>query len=539
MRLVYVFASGTLILSSLANAELKFNSDVTSSYVRHSSDSEAFSRRDSDIFTFEPSLGATYEANKIQGAATVRYLQVSNNASSDSTDLNLDQNYNFTSFNYNGRLTAIDNVLSFTARGSQSYRNTIAGNALVNDELYGSQELSKTQTNSAGFNFSLSQGDWVRMAVEGSYSKVKSDRQVFLDSDLDTSNTSVTSQIYSGDEVKRVNWNISGTYNETLGSGFNDSRSELYSGDFRIGLINEFSLVFTGQNERNELSSESGGSDVSSDFNYTSYGVGLSWYQSAQRFIDVTYNRSTENEDESENFLGLKFDWRFTSRTSIAGEYGRRFYGESGNLNLTHKIRKFQTQVTYEENITNYTRLVAGDTVTGSFVCPIGADQILQCFQPATIDYVLQPGEEFSNFNFIIPDITESDIIRKSLSTNIGYSFRKVQSSLTYRNTNTEYIDGSREQKTQTISLDSSLQINRKTSLSGSIIITSYDNTVDDDRLSADNDDVFTATLNYTRKLNRDLNATIGYQHTTRRSPVENRDYDSDRITFEVVYTLF
>ncbi|GAA6184318.1 TIGR03016 family PEP-CTERM system-associated outer membrane protein [Aliiglaciecola sp. NS0011-25] len=537
MKLVYVFASGTLAFSTLANAELKFNSNFMASYVNDSSKSEAFSRRKSNILTLQPSLGAVYTAKKVQGAANVKYIKVNNNASGGASDIELNQNNTFTSFDYNGRLNVIENVLTLSAVGAQSYNNTIAGNALVNDELFGSQELSKTQRNTASFNFNLSQGDWIGLGMGGSYSNVKSDRQVYTDSKLDSDNTSLNAQIYSGDEVKLVNWNLVGTYNETNGSGFNDSISQMYQGDFRVGLFSELNLVFTGQSEKNEISSTD--TDSTSNFDYNSYGLGLSWYHSAQRFIDVTYNRSTRDEDETQGFLGLKFNWRFTSRTSIHGEYGRRFYGESGSLGLSHKTRKIRTEITYEEDVTNYTRLIAGDVITGSFVCPIGSSDILQCFQPPSINYELQPGEEYSNFSFIVPEISEAEILRKSFIANIGYSFRKVNSNLTFRNTNTEYLDGSREQQTQTISLNNSLQMNRKSTLSGSLTYTRFDNTVDEDRLSADNDEVLSANINFTRKINRDLNATISYQHTLRRSPVQNRDFDSDRISLQLKYKLF
>lgn len=526
-----------VLFSALANAELKFNSNITASYVVDSSKSEAFTRRKSNIFRLQPSLGAIYNAKKIQGSANVKYTQVNNNASGGAQDIEIRQRDKFTNFDYNGRFNAIDNVLTFTARGAQSYNNTIAGNALVNDELFNSQELSKTQRNTAGFNFDLSQGDWLGLGFGGAYSNVKSDRQVYTDSKLDSNNTSLNGHLYSGDEIKRVNWSLVGTYNETNGSGFNDSISERYQGDFRIGLIDEFSLIFTGQSEKNEISSAD--SEATSNFDYNSYGMGLSWYHSAQRFIDVTYNRSTRDDDETKGFLGLKFNWRFTARTSAHGEYGRRFYGESGSLGLTHKTKKLRTEITYEENVTNYTRLVAGETIAGVFVCPIGTNDLIQCFVPPSIDYVLQPGEEYSSFSFIVPEISEAEILRKSLIATIGYSFRKIKTNLTYRNTNTEYLDGTREQNTQTISVNASLRMNRKSTISGSVNYTTFDNTLDADRLSADNDKVFNANLNYSRTISRDLTATIGYQHTLRRSPVLNRDFDSDRVTFRITYKLF
>ncbi len=521
----------------LAGAELNFNSNVSASYVNDSSKSEAFSRRTSDILTLEPTFGASYRAKKLQLGLNAKYLYVDNRASGGASEVDIDQQNRFTSYDYNGNLSLIDNVLSINARGSQNYRNTIAGNALVNDELFGSQELSKTQRNSAGFSLGLVQGDWVRFTANGNYSNVKSDRQVFTDSKLDNTNYSATARLFSGDEVESVRWEFTGQYNDTNGSGLNDSIAEVYRGDIHIGLWGDFKFLITGQKETNEITSNQ--AEANRNFDFESYGAGLSFYRNEQRFIDVTYNKAQRTDQPDTNYLGLKFAWRVSQRTSIDGEYGRRFYGKSGRFSLSHNSRKLRNRVSYEETVTNYTRLIAGEASTGVFVCPIGVQDFSLCFQPTSIDYELQPDEEFSNLTFITPEISEASVLRKNLLINSGYTFRKLKVNVTIRDTNTSYIDGSRDQDTLTTSLNLNLKLNRRSSVAWNNTFVSFDNRANIEGFSADNDDVWTSNVSYKRTINRDLSATLAYQHTERRSPVLNRDFDSNRISLRLTYKLF
>ena len=173
----------------------------------------------------------------------------------------------------------------------------------------------------------------------------------------------------------------------------------------------------TGNSETNEYrGSETLGSR---ELSFDSAGVGLSYYLSRGRFIDITYNESTRDSEDKEEFLGVNLVWQFSARTSVTANYGRRFYGKSGNFAFTHNRKRLRTTIGYNESVSSYTRLIAEEQSLGTFVCPSNAVDFSGCFQPDTLDYQLAPGESLRELNALVPEISEEITLRRRLSPHL------------------------------------------------------------------------------------------------------------------------
>lgn len=516
--------------------DLSYTAQVDASYINISSDTGASEPNTSDTFQFRPSLGLIYTANRAHASLIANHRYLDRHISSTSDINTNNQASNFTDYTFDAELNAIDNVLRLNARGTQTYQNTDTNNALINDEVFSSQQLAKIRRGSVGAIFTLPNPDYFNFSLAGNLSKVETDRTALGNNSIDSDNTNITAVLQQGDEVKRVSWNITAEHTDTNGTGRNDIVSKTIDGVGYIGLADEWRFVVTGREESNELKSDQ--VDSTRNLDYSSAGIGLSYFQDRGRFIDLTYNVSSRQEveggQERDKFIGLNFNWRFSSRTSVQGNYGKRFYGRSGSFRLNHRIKKLKTNISYEENLTTFSRLVAGDTFTGSFVCAVGAIDITQCFQPATANYELQPGEQFNNFDFTIPEINEEALLRKSLSIGTGYQFRHLKANLSIRNTDTEYVDSQRSEQSLNINLALSMQFGRKSTLSWTNGYSEFDRDVQG--VFGDDDSTWTTSLNYNYKVNRDLSTRVGFQYTNRNSPVLTQDFTSRRITLSMVY---
>ncbi len=532
-----------LLFSVCARAKTEFSASVNASYIVSDNDTQALGSRSSNVFTVRPSLSAFHTTRKSRSNINIRHSYIEQFSSGNEEELGNDRS-SFTNFDVSTRLSIVENVLQLNGRAAQSYRNTNAANSLVNDEFFGNRELAKTETYLVGFDLTLNRFDFAEFIADGKVSNVKSDRQTSfstgVDNGLNNTNTDLTATIRAGKVFKYVDWNLTGRYSETSGSSNRDSVNESYFGNFYIGILKRLRLVATGTLEKNEFT-PIGGTDVDLEGNrnveYKTAGLGLSWFRDRSRFLDVTYNISsrTGNNDQREEFVATNFGWRFSSRTTVTGNFGRRFFGRSANFSLNHNIRKFRTRISYNEQVTNFSRLIASNQTVGGIVCPIGSTDFTECFIPDTLDFQLQPGQEFTSLSFIVPEISEQTILRKNLLFNTNYRFRKLNLTFTANLADTEYLDGSRNEQRENYTIAANMSLSRKLAVSWNNRLTNFENLSLTDEVT-NKDDIWTSTISANYQNNRNLSTSLSYRYSERKSSVFERNYDGNRISLSVNY---
>lgn len=520
-----------------AKAELEYAASVGGSYIHIENSDGDGEKNQLDTFSLDPRLSLILNTRRLKAFASAsnrfvdRHLSsnVIGSASSDSSN-------SFPSYDLSASLVVLEDVLTLSGQRSQFYSNSGVTSSLITDEVFRSNSLAKSTRSSTNFNFGIPNPRLFNLSVRGGLDLIETERadsEFGETQEVDSETLNYQALFTQGNEVRNVSWNVLANYGDTKARSQNDVVTERINGSFYVGLFDNVRFVSTGSLEKNELST---GNDQSSSriLEYDSFGAGLSWYKSDSRFFDLTYNISSQQNGERDKYVGVKFNWQFSGRTQASGEYGRRFFGRTGSFSLKHKVRKLRTNVTYSENLTTYSRLTAGDSITSVFVCPDGGD-FVDCFVPDTEDYELQVGEQFVPLSFASFEISEEPILRKSLSTIIGYTFRKLKGEFRLSNSKTDFLNTDREQDALYSTLSFALDLNRRASLS---LINKYSDITrrNSEAEDAQTEKTFQTALGYNYQLSDKLTIKTEVSYANQDSPVANRDFNTRRLTFSFNY---
>jgi uncharacterized protein (PEP-CTERM system associated) len=521
----------TVLLMSLSFSAFGQEVDIsgklsTTSYVTETEigDNEA---TQTEAFIVKPSLLGSYKSRLLSASLTANHSRV--RRSVDNEDGNDTSNQNYTDLKYTSNLTLIENALSLTLSGAQNYRVINQQQYGFSDEILGSDNLTKSRNNKAQLNFFIPNPLYVGFTLQSTYSKTQTDQSQTGQTGVDGDNLGITARLFQGKYIRPINFDISAQYNDTGRANFQNFESTRVQASVGFPIIKEVDFIVTGS--LNEY--DTGQTEFSSRQNLdtTSYGAGLEWSPSNGRNLSLTYNQLEEGENTTD-FLGVNIAWAFSNRTAVSFDYGKRFFGDSYNLNFKHSLKSLRTSVSYSEDLTTFSRLGASSTnITGIFVCQFGSTDLIDCFQPDSLDYQLQVGEEFRATTEVVTDISEEVILRKSGTASIGYSKRKVTMSIdaTYRRT--EYLESDRLSINRSLRLNVNYAIGRKTNISfASNVASNQFNELE----TADT--TMTNSINFSRDLGRYLKLSIAARFLDRESDNLNRNGTDKRLTVGLNY---
>jgi uncharacterized protein (PEP-CTERM system associated) len=490
-----------------------------------------------EAFTIKPSLLGSYRSRLLSASLAATHSRVRQSVASDDETDNTNQNY--TILNYNSTFTLIENSLSLTLNGTQNYRVVNQQQAGFSDEILGSSNLTKSRNNSAQLNFSTPNPLYFGMTLQSTYSKTQTglsqDGQtgvgVGVGVGVDGDNVGVSVSLFQGKYIRPINFNISAQYNDTSRANFQNFESTRVQANVGFPIFKDIDFVVTGSLD--EYDTGQAALTDRSNLDTTSYGAGLEWTPSNGRNISLTYNQLEEGENQTK-FIGVNLAWAFSTRTALNFDYGKRFFGDSYTLNFSHSLKYLRTSVSYSEDLTTFSRLGASSTnITGIFVCQFGSTELIDCFQPDSLDYQLQVGEEFRATTEVVTDISEEVILRKSGTASIGYSKRKVTMSIDASYRRTEYLESDRLSINRSLRLNLNYAIGRKTNISfASNLATNQFNELE----TADT--TMTTSINFSRALGRYLNLNIAARLLDRESDNMERNGTDKRLTVGLNYTF-
>lgn len=507
-------------------------SSIVNSKVESSSGESDLS---SDSYSISPSVAVTYTAKKLAASVSAEHQYIKTNGQNDLEDpLNENSDENFTSYSIASDFFAIENLLSFNFSGEQEYVPNGGNDNFVNDEFFNSDNLAKTRRTTAGFNFQIANGDYLNLSVTGSSSNVKSGQTTddSLSSEVDSDSQLLNVFLTEGNRVDFMGWRISSNYQKVDSLNRNDFVLRRSIGSVYFGLSDEFRFLVTGTTESNT------GDFQGSTFNqnnqkYDSYGAGFIWSPKDSREIELTYNRINNNLEQDESYIGSRIAWRFSSRTNINAQYERRFFGETGSFQFNYNTRSTRSSITYNETVSTFSTLSGVNADVQTFVCPLGETDIAFCFQPDTLNYELEAGEEFTPLVSLSPEITEEVRITKSLRGTIGFQRRRLRSSLTFSRTDTDFLESERNRKTNLIGLTNSLNIGARTVLSLNGNYQDIDQLRDAQLQSIK---TVTGSFSATYNVNPSLSTTLRYSYTKRDSELNDTELTSKRIWLSLIY---
>jgi uncharacterized protein (PEP-CTERM system associated) len=327
----------------------------------------------------------------------------------------------------------------------------------------------------------------------------------------------------NGNGARNAFWSLSGQYSDRENS---DSSGTSYTVDTQIGAITSFKLNPFIRFYNEDIS---GSAFNSNRITNNSWGPGLRWQASEHFYLDVSYNYVSDKAD-SDNYVAASIKWQPSQRTSLIAGYDKRFFGNSYNLDLSHRTKRLTKDITYEESIEIYERYKFEAVDVGEFWCPVGVPfEGNSCFPSA------EPPSDTSNFNLV-------PLSRLEPVTSNGFTLNKSlawNSTLALSRTTFVFTIASREQEdleTGVINdnLDVNLSANRTLSPRSSVkLLTSYKEAVFDKNFTPDDpqqeDTYKTLSATYNRDLVSSLSAYFTLQYLDRQSSLATLTYDEVR----------
>lgn len=515
--------------------QLDVKADVSADAIFQQVSSETAGRGDLTTLTLDPSVTGLYTSRTFSGtwSGKLTHLERSNNDDSVTND--------YATYQYTTQWRPIDRFLTLSASGVLNYQNTNTANFLISDYFTNSEELSKTRSNRLAASVSMMQGDWVRGQGQLSYSDVQSEQSRFNNFALNNDTYGAQGSLQNGDEARLFIWNVQGSYQVT-------KRSQADQGDFisRNGtasvdtmLLENVGIRLTASHEANQISDRNDTSSRTRQYN--SAGIGLTYRQSSNRYISLTANQyDSENEDDSGNtFIGVDMAWSFSERTSVAMQYGRRFYGESGSASFNYNTKHFRSKFSYSEDITNTSRLLATPENLGVFVCPTGSTAIADCFQPNSLTYTPQEGEQLVQLATQNLELNDNVILQKSGALNLGYDFSRVKLGMDWGYSRNEYLDLDRLTVTYSAGVNLSYKLGSYTNLTSKLRYANIEQR--SATLDSGTSDNWTSSVAIERELGKHLRTNFTFSYLDKSGDLANNgqygaNYQDRRVSVGITY---
>lgn len=479
-----------------------------------------------EAFVIIPSILTSYSNRRFSASFKADHTRVEQSDELEGADKD------FTEFKYDSNFTLIDNSLFLSANGSQKYRVVNRQQEYVSDPILAAGDLSKFKSNAASLSFVIPNPKHLGLSILSSYSKTETEESLGGLGAIDGDNTSVSASIYQGNSAENFRFDVTGQYNDTSRTNFQDFESITIQGTIGFDIAPKYEFILVGDYADYDV--DLGGLSRRTNLDSSSYGAGIEWSPMTERSIQLTYNQLEEGENQT-NFVGLNVDWAFSTRTAVVFDYSKRFYGDAYSFNFSHALKSIRSSIIYSEQVTSFARFGTGTTNFGGlFVCQFGSTDLADCFQPESIDYQLQAGEEFRALSELESDVSEEVIFRKYGTFNLSYDKRRVKLSLGASHGTTEYIESNRVQSNRNVRASFSYELGRKTELSLSARIAKNQFSED-----AEPDTITTISLEFKRDIGQNLKLTIGTRLLDRESS-DNiaRNITDKRLSLGLNYTF-
>lgn len=518
----FTCASPNLLLAG----EVKIQPSVSTKGYLYQTDRGSQGTTNNAAALIKPMVVGIYSARKASASVVVDHSFVQQHNDDPGADKN------FTEMKYTSGISLIDQVMSLSLSGGQSYRVLDASQSLVSDKVLAAGELTKTRSNIAALSLSVPKPQYIGATLQSSYSTTNSEESLNSTQGVDGENMLLNAQIYQGSRFKRTSFFLASRYNDTKRASGQDFISTISSARLGLGLSQDIKLVVVG-NDNNYDVDEQSLSSQRSNLDTTSYGAGFMWQPRDDRSIELTYNKLDEGEKTS-NFVGFNTNWAFSSRTAMKFDYSKRFYGDAYDFSFKYNLKSFRSSASYSESVTTYSLLSVTEGPSSLFVCPIGSAELADCFQPDSLQYVLQAGEEFREAGLLLADVTDEILFRKAGRLSLGYDKRRLKAALNLSVNTTEYLESARQQESKTLGVSLSYKLGRRSNVS---LNTSY-STINYSGSDRQND-VINISASFSRTLSQQLSMNITARYLDRESESISRDLTDSRLTVGLNYKFY
>ncbi|MFT5994686.1 MAG: hypothetical protein ACJA0G_000807 [Kangiellaceae bacterium] len=457
---------------------------------------------------------------------------------------------NYPTVAYSADYDAIKGLLNVSVKGSQNYRSEGISSFLVDDFLLNGDSLNKISSQQASASLTLPKGKYFGLVASTFYSKNNSDTN---NNDTSSAGSLFNSQSHgvslsasSGKRIKGIRSSITGSLNYVKRGNNQDFVSQNVNFNNDIKVYSQFGLAFNTSYENNELKAQSDDS-FDSFREFYSIGAGIVWQSSIERSLEIAWNRSYNKpqgdigDTEENDFISYDVNWAFSDRTKIQGTFTRRFFGDAGDLSISHRLRNWRSSLTYRESV-NTTSQLANGTDVALFICEGGSTSIADCSLSDTLNPELGAGQTLQPIVVQNFGLNDRVILNKNLTAQTAVTRRRTTLSLTGTKSEIEELEFDRVFDTASVNLELAFKLSARTNLTLSSKYASIE-TVDIGELEGQT--TREQSIELTRKLTRRLSTSIGLRHLDRVGELNrgnagfgglNGSLTDKRITLKVSY---
>jgi len=329
----------------------------------------------------------------------------------------------------------------------------------------------------------------------------------------------------NGSNARNVFWSLGGQYTDRENNRITGTN---YNVEAKIGFISSFRInPFIRLYDEDITGTALGANQTTT----RSWGPGLRWQVSDHLYIDTSYNYVAKGVS-SDDYVATSINWQPSQRTSFVASYNQRFFGESYNLQLSHKTKRLTNTISYSDSLQVFDR-DSFQAVEDDFWCEIGDTFDFSTCLPSSLpptntdDYVLVPITTFE------PVTNNEFTLNKNLAWNSVLALSRTTFTLTVATRKRENLSSN----TINDYLDISFNANRKLTPRSSLnFVTSFNKAIYDKDFSLlaprQKDTYKLASLSYKRNLAPSLSTNLTLQYLERESSLARLTYDEIRAYF-------
>ncbi|MCC5852490.1 MAG: TIGR03016 family PEP-CTERM system-associated outer membrane protein [Alkalimonas sp.] len=518
-----VLAVGITLLASptQALAEANFSSRLGITGHGYWLDSPSQDGKDNGaVVELEPGLRWRYQGPKLQTRIDASHQRVwYSDGDQDTLSLN--------EYSLQNVLTGFDRRARWSLDASQ--RHTVRagqGGAIFRDRITNPGELSKTRRLGTGLSLETARHKEAQFALSMSGRKVKSERPQQDDflGDINSEQYDLRLQTSRDQQYGGLYWrgngNLSRTEREERERLTRDSAHML----FGVPLLPSVAWTVQGRYEKNNVRNTSFTNE------YNTAGTGLEWQFGRVSRINLSYNTVLKGRDDGD-FVSADFFIAPSRRTSLSGQWDRRYFGRTAQVNGQYNLRFLTMRLSYTDRVSTRNFLETELIDLGVFVCPDDASDIGACFNLPGADYELGANEQLQQLFDVDVQIRDDVVLNRQGALVIGYSKNRLTTSLNLSSSEQRYQEIDRVDRRHNASLQTAWRLTPHSSIRANVRAYQY-NFGNDNR----EDKSWQYELGWARDLTASSDLNLTARHSKRDSSNDNFDFRENRLSLRYNY---
>jgi uncharacterized protein (PEP-CTERM system associated) len=285
----------------------------------------------------------------------------------------------------------IDQLLDLDASASRQITSQSAFGPQGNDSLYANNNRSTVSTYTVSPTLRHRFGSTADAYLRYSHNRVAGDSLLGT-----TTGDNISANIISGADFTTIGWGLSATQDAFSGAGYGDTQSQNVEANLRYRLGRTISLTATAGYDKYDYASQN---------------------SSAAQGASATAG----------------FIWTPSSRTRLQMSYGRRYYGNTGNMAFSFRSHRSAFNASYTDNVTTTRQQFLASSA-------LSTTALLDAMLTASIPDPIERANAIAAYiaaTGITPSITNntnylSNVFQRQRSLQLGYSLEGPHSTTTF-----------------------------------------------------------------------------------------------------------